>query len=272
MGDRIRVGAVRYLNSKPLIYRLEQIDPKVELCLEVPSRLADRLDAEELDVALIPSIEYFRHPGWVVIPGMSIAAYGPVLSVKLYCRVPVHAVRSVAMDEGSRTSVALTRILFKEWHGIQPAVRPFPLGTPAQEVEADAVLVIGDRAIRPLDLGQVACLDLGHEWLKLTGLPFVFAMWVARPALDLRGVDSALRRARSSGQRCVAQIAAEHGPGLGLRPHEAVRYLTEYIRFDLGDREIQGLQLFYEWATRLGLAPQGVPLVFYDQRDFVPVR
>jgi len=272
MSRPVRIGAVRYLNSKPLIYRLEELAPQAELRLDVPSRLADDLAAGDLDVALIPSIEYFRHGPYAIVPGMAIAAYGPVLSVKLYCRVPVAEIRTLALDEGSRTSVALTKILLDRWAGLRPETRPLPLGTPAEETDADAVLVIGDRAIRPLDLGQVETYDLGEAWLKETSLPFVFAMWVARRDVDLGEVSRALRQAKQQGTRTVQAIAECEGPPLGLTVPEAVRYLTEYIRFDFGPREVEGLKLFYESAVKLGLAPEGVPLVFYDQPNLAKVR
>jgi chorismate dehydratase len=255
-----------------LIYRLDELAPNAELLLDVPSRLADGLAAGKLDVALIPSIEYFRGERYSIVPGMSIAAHGPVLSVKLYCRVPVAEIRTVAMDEGSRTSVALTKILLDRWCGLRPDTRPLPLGVPAEETDADAVLVIGDRAIRPLELGQAAVYDLGDEWVKHTGLPFVFAMWVARKGARLKGVDRALRQAKREGIRQVHAIAECEGPPLGLSVAECVRYLTEYIHFDFGPREMDGLNLFYESAVRLGLAPEGVPLVFRGQPDLAEVR
>ena len=268
----VRIGAVRDLNSKPLIYRLDEFAPRAELRLEVPSRLADELAAGELDVALIQSVEYFRGPRYCILPGMAIAAHGPVLSVKLYCRVPPQQVRTLALDEGSRTSAALVRILLDRQYGLRPQTRPLPLGVPAQETDADAVLVIGDRAIRPLELGQVATFDLGQEWLKHTGLPFVFAMWVARGDADLGRVDRALLRAKQEGVAHVLAIAEREGPALGLSVAECVRYLTEYIHFDLGPREIEGLQLFYREAVRLGLVPQGVSLVFRDEPHLAEVR
>jgi chorismate dehydratase len=260
------------LNSKPLIYRLEELAPWAELRLDVPSRLADDLANGELDVALIPSIEYFRGRDYAIVPGMAIAAYGPVLSVKLYCRVPVRQVRTVALDEGSRTSVALTRILLDRWCKLRPETRTLPLGTPAQESDADAVLVIGDRAIRPLDLGQVETYDLGQAWLNETELPFVFAMWVARRNARLADISRVLMQAKERGVRNVREIAEREGPALGLNVPESVRYLTEYIRFDFGPREVQGLRLFYESAARLGLAPEGVSIVFTDQPNLAEVR
>jgi chorismate dehydratase len=300
MTTPIRIGAVRYLNSKPLIYRLDELAPHVQLVLDVPSRLADGLAAGALDVALIPSIEYFRgrvgkgdgsllceapagpfrqktpvpfsNADYSIVPDIAIAAHGPVLSVKLYCRVPMGRVRSVALDEGSRTSVALTSILFERRHGLRPERRPLPLGQPAEESDADAVLVIGDRAIRPLELGQVETYDLGEEWLKETGLPFVFAMWVARGGVDLGEVAPALRRAKRLGTSCVREIADREGPPLGLSSDDCHRYLTEFIRFDLGPRELQGLKLFYDSCVAMKLAHPGVPFAFYGQPDLAEVR
>src|SRR5437870_2343091 len=101
MARPVRIGAVAYLNSKPLIYRLPELAPQARLRLDVPSRLSAELAAGRLDVALIPSIDYFRGSGYRIVPGMAIAAHGPVLSVKLYCRVPAERVRSLALDEGS---------------------------------------------------------------------------------------------------------------------------------------------------------------------------
>jgi len=288
----VRIGAVRYLNSKPLIFRLEEYAPWAELRLDVPSRLADDLAAGELDVALIPSIEYFRQrrgqtsgaaltfkpcaeasaSQYAIVPGMAIAAHGPVLSVKLYCRVPVPEIRTVALDEGSRTSVALTKILLDRWAGLRPITRPLPLGMPAEETDADAVLVIGDRAIQPLELGQVATFDLGEAWLRATGLPFVFAMWVARRDIELVDVAAALRQAKASGLANVSEIATLEGPRLGLAIPDAIRYLTENIRFDFGPRELEGLELFYDSAVKLDLAPAGVPIVFWNEPDVARVR
>src|SRR3954451_13435764 len=141
----VRVGAVNYLNTKPLICDLEELAPRAELVLDVPSRLADRLAAGELDVALIPVIEYFRAGTYTVLPNVSIASRGPVLSVTLFSRVPWANIRSVALDEGSRTSAALTQVLLRKRYGVTPAFEPLPIDRPADTLSTDAVLLIGDR-------------------------------------------------------------------------------------------------------------------------------
>src|SRR5262245_64991964 len=124
----IRVGAVTYLNTKPLIEGLGSFAPHAELELDLPSRLADRLATGDLDVALIPVIEYFRAGTYTIVPGVSIASRGPILSVTLFSRVPWPEVRSVALDEGSRTSAALARILFEQRNGVRPQTVQLPMG------------------------------------------------------------------------------------------------------------------------------------------------
>jgi chorismate dehydratase len=180
LGGRLKIGAVNYLNSKPLIEGLpELLAPVADLRLDYPSRLADDLTQGRLDVALIPSIEYFRGQNYEVISDACVAAHGPVLSVKLYSRVPWGQIRSLALDEGSRTSATLARIMLAERHGVFPKLQPLPLDYRTQDSDADAILLIGDRAILPPAEKFPETWDLGEEWFEWTGLPFVFAMWVA---------------------------------------------------------------------------------------------
>src|SRR3954470_23526408 len=110
----MRIGAVSYLNTKPLVYRLTELAPQHELIFDLPSRLADDLAAGRLDVALIPSIEFFQRDDYQIIYDACIACRGPVRSVKLFSRVPIENIKTLALDEGSRTSIALARILLKE--------------------------------------------------------------------------------------------------------------------------------------------------------------
>jgi chorismate dehydratase len=257
MPKRVRVGAVAYLNTKPLIYQLDALAPQAELTLDVPSRLADRLAAGELDVALIPVIEYFRGDGYTVIPDIAIASRGPVLSVTLFSRVPWPEIRSVALDAGSRTSAALAQILFRERYHIHPTIRALALDEDAESVDADAVLLIGDRAMKACLPGFRYSFDLGEEWLRWTGLPFVFAVWAVRPGANLRGVDAALQEAKVRGLENVGRIAESEAGPLGLDAGFCRRYLETLLRFDLGPEELAGLQRFYDLAVTFGLAPAG---------------
>src|SRR2546426_10182693 len=164
MQPPVRVGAVNYLNTKPLIYDLEELAPQAELVLQVPSRLADLLADGRLDVALIPVIEYFRAGTYTIVPDISIASRGPVLSVTLFSRVPWTSIRRVALDEGSRTSAALCQILLRKRYDVSPAIEALPLDRSAEESSADAVLLIGDRAMRACLPGFDHAFDLGQEW------------------------------------------------------------------------------------------------------------
>ncbi len=209
---RVRVGAVTYLNARPLVFSLAGLAPQAEIVVDLPSRLADALAAGQLDVAMIPSIEYARHAGYAIISDACIACDGPVRSVKLYSRVPVERLRTLALDEGSRTSAALARILLKERFGVSPETRPLPIGASLDDSPADAVLLIGDRGMLPTGGGFEFEWDLGEEWSRWTGLPFVFAMWIARPGVDLSGIGAALAAARDDGITRLEEIARQAAP------------------------------------------------------------
>jgi chorismate dehydratase len=268
----IRVGAVNYLNTKPLIEQLEAIAPEAVLSLEVPSRLADRLAAGELDVALIPVIEYFRAGCYSIVPGISIASRGPVLSVTLFSRTPWTKIRRVALDDGSRSSAALAQILLTKRHGVRAERVPLPMDQTAENVDADAVLLIGDRAMRACLPGFAHAYDLGQEWHDWTGLPFVYAFWAVRPGVKLGAIEEALHEAKRCGVERVGAIAHREAPGLGLDAGFCRRYLSNIIHFDLGPREQAGLHHYYMLACELGLAPRGVSVDFYRQAKLVESR
>ena len=136
MPTTLRVGAVNYLNTKPLIERLTALAPAIDLSLALPSRLADQLARGDIDVGLIPVVEYFRGDGYTYIPGIAIGSRGAVLSVTLFSRVPWADIRSVSLDEGSRTSAALTQILLRKRYGVRPRVEPLPIDAPADDPQA----------------------------------------------------------------------------------------------------------------------------------------
>jgi chorismate dehydratase len=262
--DRLRIGAVNYLNTKPLIYDLEHLAPEAELVLDFPSRLAGDLTQARLDVALIPMIEYFRAGNYTLVPGISIASRGPVLSVTLFSRVPWASIRRVALDEGSRTSSALAQILLRKRWQIAPELRPLPLDQRAENADADAVLLIGDRAMHACLPGFAHAFDLGQEWHDWTGLPFVYAAWAVRPGVDLGPVADALTEAKRRGVANIGPIAVREAARLGLDAGFCRRYLGNIIRFDLGPDELAGLEHYYRLATELGLAPPGVEIRLYE--------
>jgi chorismate dehydratase len=257
---KLRVGAVNYLNTKPLIYGFEQFAPRAELVMDYPSRLADDLAGGRLDVALIPSIEFFHDPSYTIVSDACIACRGPVLSVKLFSREPAEEIRTLALDEGSRTSVALVRILLSERYGVRPDLERLGVEASLADSSADAVLLIGDRAIHSPGGHYQFVWDLGDEWCRWAELPFVFAMWVARAGANLEGLDAALALARDAGVAHLEEIANREAAPLGLTGPQCLSYLRDNLYFYLGQREQRGLELFYEKAAQMGLAPEGVEL------------
>lgn len=259
----MRVGAVNYLNSKPLIHGFAKFAPEHRLTCDLPSRLADALAAERLDVALAPVFEALRTPGATIVSDACVAADGPVASVKLYFRTSPEAVQTLALDEGSRTSAALARVLLWRRYGLRPRCQSLPLGSGLGDVSADAVLVIGDRAMQEPSAADsarlVASWDLAEEWRRETGLPFVFAVWIARRGVDAESLALALRRCRDAGLANLSRIAAVEAPKLGLRVEHAERYLRENLRFHLWPRERQGLSAFERECRAAGLLPPAAP-------------
>jgi chorismate dehydratase len=260
----MRVGAVNYLNSKPLIYELGQLAPQIELSLDLPSRLADRMAAGELDVGLIPAVEYLRAADYSLIPGIAIATRGPVLSVTLFSRVPWADVTSLALDEGSRTSAALAQVILRHRYEVRPRLEPLPIDADPEAVTTDAVLLIGDRAMHACLPGFPHAYDLGEAWTEWTGLPFVFAVWAVRPGVELGRTEAAFHEAKRRGLANAGQIAEREAARLGLGAGFCRRYLTNVIRYDLGPRELRGLQRFADLAAEIGLVPDGVRV---DERD-----
>ena len=263
VSDRpLRLGVVSYLNAVPLVHGLEA-DPRFSLLRDVPSRIAERLHAGEIDLGMIPSVEYAAGD-YAIVPGIAIASRGAVRSVNLFHRRRLDGVRRVALDASSRTSVALAKILLRERLGHDPEY--VSMGPPVEDMlaSADAALVIGDPAL--YFRGEAERLDLGEEWQARTGLPFVFAFWAGRPgAVDEAGVVR-LQQALRAGQGAFSQIAAQYnGLGAGRGP-ESEAYLRRNIVYDLGEEELSGLREFYRRARALGLIERVPELRFHGHR------
>jgi len=256
-GTPVRIGAVSYLNSKPLIEGLAESVPEATLLLDYPSRLADGINHGVLDVALVPSIECLSDPDYEVVSDACVATRGPVLSVKLYFRKHPGLVQRIALDDGSRTSAALARIMLTERYGVEPRIEPLRLESTIASTDADAILLIGDRAIEPPIESFAEVWDLGEEWLRWTGLPFVFALWVTRQGTDLGRVEAALTDARDRGLRELTAIAQRESRSMQLPLEVVDTYLRQNLHFVLGSAERQGLRLYLDLASRMGLAPDG---------------
>lgn len=254
----LRLGAVNYLNSKPLVHGLKERLPQDSVRFDLPSRLADSLAAGRLDIALIPCVEVLRNPDYRIISDACVAANGPVLSVKVYFRKPPKQVRTLALDEGSRTSAALAQVLLANRFDLRPELVDLPIGCGSESVDADAVLLIGDRAMLPARESFVDEWDLSGEWRAETGLPFVFACWAARrdlpaDAIAEANIASILNQTRDAGVAAIDEIAVRESRLLGIDSDYAINYLQNNLHYHLGPDELQGLRLYAQHCERLGL-------------------
>jgi chorismate dehydratase len=255
MTPALRVGAVGYLNARPLIHRLDRgaAAGRIRLSLDTPAGLADRMAAGELDLALLPVIELARIPDLEVAPGLGIVSPGPARSVRLVSRVPLASVRRVALDPDSRAANALAQVLFAEVWGGRPE---FVVGPPelGRALEGhDAVVRIGDKALFETLPEGVEVEDLGRAWADRTGLPFVFAVWACRPGVLDRELYELLHRCRREGCRALDRIAAEYTWNGTAYPELAREYLRSHIRYRLGAAELRAIEVFLGACARLGL-------------------
>ncbi|MEN8151038.1 MAG: menaquinone biosynthesis protein, partial [Planctomycetota bacterium] len=236
MGE-LRIGSVPYLNAKPLIEGLSGV------VLDVPSRLTGRFRRGELDVALLPSYEAARRADRAFVPGICVGSPGPVDSVLIFSRGPVEESRRVALDESSLTSSALARILFGERWGRTPEFSHCPPDVDPREADADAVLLIGDPAMRAPRDGLVVT-DVATAWREWTGLPFPFALWIASDVETARAAAPVLAAAKERGLARRGEIAAEAAAAMDLPPEFLLRYLTSRITYDFGEGEAESLQRY----------------------------
>lgn len=247
MANIFQIGSVSYLNAKPLIYGLEN-DAHVRLHLRIPSQLLAGLRAGAFDVALLPVIDYQRMEGLKIMTAGGIGSDGPTLTVRIFSRRPIGRIELLACDTDSHTSVALARIVLGELYGVRPEF--VPLG---QAPDSEAKLLIGDKVIADRPEGFEHQLDLGEAWKRMTGLPFVFAAWMGREGGQLGELSAILRRARQEGLRNVDRIIQTHAGPHRWPAEVARRYLTEYLQFAIGPRELEAIGRFYAKAAEYGL-------------------
>jgi chorismate dehydratase len=260
----VRLGAVGYLNARPLTWALDRSPDHWQIRYDVPSVCAALLHAGDIGLGLIPSIDYLQASDYRFVPGVGIGSRGPVVSVALYTRVPIDAIRRIALDTSSRTSVALVKVLCHRRFHIDPEFVPHGPQLDAMTRLCDAGLLIGDPALEadPAALG-LRKIDLGEEWNAMTGLPFVYAAWTGRPgAVDDEGIR-ALQEAQREGARSPDAIAAEYGRGDAAATARAAVYLRDNVKYGLGPDEAAGLQAFLDAAAELGLAPRKRRLEFF---------
>ena len=233
--NRIVFAAAPYANSAPLLYGL-LAEPRVNVFYAPPSRLGSYLERKEVDVALVPVVQWFENPAWQRIEGLGVASLGPVCSVVLRCNVPPELIKTIGYDPASNTSNLLAKWILKRRFNrdvVQVSV-----------LEADAEVVIGDRAL-DVPVAKYGNIDLSQAWFEETQLPFVFAVWAVRA--HFRGIDLLSEFAHNSyeqGGRALDQIAKKWS---GTTRHSFsfwMDYLTRSIHYKLTSSDVEGMERF----------------------------
>jgi len=267
---RLRIAAISYLNTAPLLWDFEHGDvgSNFDISYTIPAQCAADLQAGRADIGIIPTAACAAISGLVILPDVAIASRRAVRSILLVSKVPLEEVREVAVDSSSLTSVALLKVLFAKYWG---GAREYTAMAPDVEgmlAENDAALVIGDPALK-VERSRYVTYDLAEEWIRHTGKPFVFAFWaLRRDALENAppGLAVAFRDSRDHGllPGSLDRIARDWAPRLALTEREIRSYLTESIHYELDPACVEGLQLFYRYASECGALPAAPTLSFLD--------
>jgi chorismate dehydratase len=247
----LKIAAVSFLNSKPLIhYLLDR--PDVHVDLDVPSRLIDCLHCGHADAGLVPVVDWAQSSkDTSIVSDGCIASDGTTLTVRVFCQCPPQDVCVIHADTDSHTSVMLARVLWQKAFGKQVRVEPLTSLDAARQQEA--VLLIGDKVISQWREAWPHQVDFGELWKELTGLPFVFAVWVARKGIDRNNLGGLLSEARDRGCKDARRLATIYGPERGWPLPVAEEYLTRYMKYRLDVPSRQGLQTFIDMAAQMGL-------------------
>jgi chorismate dehydratase len=239
MEEKLRISIVSYANTVPLVYGLKHfLKIPVELIPDVPAECARKVINGEVDMGLIPVATIPLVPNAQILGRYGIAASGPVKSVKLYSEVPIDQVTRIYLDHDSRTSVALCRILCREWWKIDPEFVPGEKGFEKLIGGTNAGVVIGDRTFIMPTMNYE--FDLAHEWKQHTGLPFVFAAWVANKSISsdfIKALDVAQQKGLEHLNEAVAESQSRF-------PFPLLDYLQRYIQYLLTEDHHNGLNLF----------------------------
>lgn len=256
----IKIGSVPYLNEKPLTRWFSHTDEgrasNIEVVYAVPSALARMLADGEIAAALVSSFEYFRTPGYAIVPGVSISGQDDIESVRAFAKVPWRKIESLALDTSSLTSAALLKILLAEQLDSYPAFLHAAPDQAAMLAQADACLLIGDKGMMAESRG-LNVLDLGHAWRRLTGLPFVYAVWLGKAENITPHLVQSLATAKAWGLTQIEAIAAEEAQRIGATVRQCRHYLAEVMDYDLGEEHLRALETFgaKAWEQQLLTAP-----------------
>lgn len=242
MQRKIRVGAVSYLNTKPLIYGFEHgmMKDGIDLIIDYPSNIASMLLENAIDVGLVPVAIIPEMKEHYIISDYCIGSDGAVASVCLFSEAPLEKIEKVLLDYQSKTSVELLKILVKEYWKINVVFEETKNGYQEKISGTTAALVIGDRALAQRKISPYI-YDLGLEWKKFTGLPFVFAAWISNKKLDENFIKE-FNKSNASGVNHVMDVADENSNDI----FDLVKYYTRFISFELNEQKKEGMKLFLE--------------------------
>lgn len=251
-----RIGCVPYLNARPLLEGITY--PIREL---VPAKLGEAFQDREFDAALLSSIDVLANSDPCAVDGISISSRGDVFSVVLVYHGDLKEITKVTLDPASHTSNALLRIILEDFHGINPEYVQYPDSRAFDRQFAHPTLLIGDRAIeaRKRTSMNTQFLDLGGNWFLKTGLPFVFALWsLGNDYTEKSKIATLLRQAKDRGIDAIGRIAADTP-----EPEFTKRYLGGMIRYELGEEEKRGLELFGDYLRKKGIATIRSEIKYY---------
>lgn len=240
---KIKVGIVSYLNTKPLLYGLTRppISDQIELIADYPSRLCEKLLNNEIDLGLVPIAVFPELPEYYIVGDYCIATEGEIASVALFSEVPMKEIKKIYLDYQSRSSVALLQFLVKEYWGIDPEIVQAENDNYRKEIKGTtAGLVIGDRAFEQRKISTFI-YDLGSEWKKITGLPFVFAAWVSTKKLPDHFIEL-FNKANALGLEHIDEIVAEENFGL----YDMKKYYKLHLSYVLDDAKKNAMKKFLD--------------------------
>ncbi len=266
--DVTRLGVVSFLNTLPIIHGLEKRD---DLMLDraVPSGLVDRVISGQVDVGMCSSIDYLRSPEPLKILRVApLTCNGRTLTVRVFSTVPLEEARHIHCDTDSHTSVALLRILLKDHWKVDPDIVEFDTRV-HHEQWPETVMLIGDKVVQnaPSEDTHSCQADLGQIWKNMTGLPFVFALWMARQdACDqlLAHVTETLSASLERNLDNLDELILEHADAHGWPVALAAEYLNGLIKYQLGNNELEGLRTFHGLAVSHGLVDEARPLDIFE--------
>jgi chorismate dehydratase len=246
---KIRVGAVQYLNTKPLIYGLQQgmMQEELDLVMDYPANVAKMLIEDQVDIGLVPVATIPKLKDYHIVCDYGIACDGEVASVGLFSDVPMEEISTVLLDYQSRTSVRLARILMKEFWKIDPEIIDTRDDFRGQIKGTTAGIVIGDRALEQRK-DSAYVFDLGQAWKEMTGLPFVFAAWISNKQID-PDFQQAFNEANRYGLERLEEVVARHP----YQTYDLITYYKENIDYSLDAKKMEGLQLYLKYLTQFGL-------------------